>query len=72
MLNVWTDDGSNDYLLVGQTPKYFSIEDYSADIDQARLFTGQTVSTMGISIAPNQMVTTTFGMVLPLVWLVKV
>ena len=53
-------DGS---LLVGTTPKFFSIEDYSADIDQARLFTGQTVSTMGISIAPNQMVTTTFGMV---------
>lgn len=63
MLNVWTDDGTNDYLLVGQTPKYFSIEDYSADIDQSRLFTGQTVSTMGVSIAPNQMVTTTFGMV---------
>ena len=63
MLNTWTDSGTNDYLLVGTTPKYFSIEDYSADIDQARLFTGQTVSTMGISIAPNQMVTTTFGMV---------
>lgn len=55
-----TSDGS---LLVGTAPKFFSIEDYSADIDQARLFTGQTVSTMGISIAPNQMVTTTFGMV---------
>ena len=27
------------------------------------MFTGQTVSTMGVSIAPNQMVTTTFGMV---------
>lgn len=63
MLNTWTDSGTNDYLLVGTTPKYFSIEDYSADIDQARLFTGQTVSTMGVSIAPNQMVTTTFGMV---------
>ena len=56
-------DGSSGALLVGTTPKFFSIEDYSADIDQARLFTGQTVSTMGISIAPNQMVTTTFGMV---------
>jgi len=50
-------------LKVGVTPMFFSIEDYSADIDTARLFTGQTVSTMGISIAPNQMVTTTFGMV---------
>lgn len=59
MLNVWTAD----VLKVGTTPKYMSIEDYAADIDQARLFTGCTVSTMALSIAPNQMVTTTFGMV---------
>ena len=59
LLNTW----STDVLKVGTTPKYFSIEDYAADIDQARLFTGCTVSTMGMSIAPNQMVTTTFGMV---------
>jgi hypothetical protein len=50
-------------LKVGTTPKFFSIEDYAADIDQARLFTGLSVSTMAISLAPNQMVTTTFGMV---------
>lgn len=54
---------ATDVLKVGTTPKYFSIEDYAADIDQARLFTGCTVSTLGLSIAPNQMVTTTFGMV---------
>lgn len=59
MLNAW----DTNVLKVGTSPKYFSIEDYSADIDQARLFTGQTVSTMGVSIAPNQMVTATFGMV---------
>ena len=59
MLNAW----SSDVLKVGVTPKYFSIEDYAADIDQARLFTGCTVSSMAISLAPNQMVTTTFGMV---------
>lgn len=59
LLNTW----STDVLKVGTTPKYFSIEDYAADIDQARLFTGCTVSTMGMSIAPNQMVTATFGMV---------
>ena len=59
MLNVWTTN----VLKVGVTPKFFSIEDYAADIDQARLFTGMTVSSMGISLAPNQMVTTTFGMV---------
>jgi len=59
MLSAW----DTNVLKVGTSPKYFSIEDYSADIDQARLFTGQTVSTMGVSIAPNQMVTATFGMV---------
>ncbi len=59
MLNVW----ATDVLKVGTTPKYFSIEDYAADIDQSRLFTGCTVSTLALSIAPNQMVTTTFGMV---------
>lgn len=50
-------------LKVGVAPKFFSIEDFAADIDQARLFTGMSVSSMAISLAPNQMVTTTFGMV---------
>ena len=59
MLNVW----STTTLKVGTTPKFFSIEDYAADIDQARLFTGCSVSSMAISLAPNQMVTTTFSMV---------
>ena len=59
MLNTWTTN----VLKVGTAPKFFSVEDYAADIDQARVFTGLSVSTMGISLAPNQMVTTTFGMV---------
>jgi len=59
MLNTW----ATDVLKVGTTPKFFSMEDYAADIDQARLFSGMSVSTMGVSLAPNQMVTTTFGMV---------
>lgn len=59
MLNTFVTN----VLKVGVTPKFFSIEDYAADIDQARLFTGMAVSSMGISLAPNQMVTTTFGMV---------
>ena len=59
MLSTW----STNVLKVGTTPKFFSIEDYASDIDQARLFTGMTVSTLGISMAPNQMVATTFGMV---------
>ncbi len=59
MLNTF----DTNVLKVGTTPRFFSMEDYAADIDQARLFTGMSVSTMGISLAPNQMVTTTFGMV---------
>jgi hypothetical protein len=59
MLNTW----ATDVLKVGTTPKYFSIEDYAADVDQARLFTGCTVSSLALSIAPNQMVTSTFTMV---------
>lgn len=59
MLSSW----SLDVIKVGTTPKFFSLEDYAADIDQARLFTGCTVNTMGVSLAPNQMVTTTFGIV---------
>ena len=59
MLNTF----STNVLKVGTTPKFMSIEDYAADVDQARLFTGMTVSSMGISLAPNQMVTTTFTMV---------
>lgn len=65
MLNTWDTSPSSapDELKVGTTPKFFSIEDYAADIDQARLFTGCTVSSMAVSMAPNQMVTTTFGIV---------
>ena len=61
MLNTW--DGITHTLKVGTTPKFFSIEDYAADIDQARVFTGCSVSSLAISLAPNQMVTTTLGMV---------
>ena len=59
MLNTW----ATNVLKVGTVPKFFSIEDYAADIDQARVFTGMSVNTMAVSLAPNQMVTTTFGMV---------
>ena len=54
---------STGVIKVGTTPKFLTLEDYATDIDQARLFTGCAVSTMGISMAPNQMVTATFGMV---------
>jgi hypothetical protein len=59
MLNTW----STNVLKVGTVPKYFSIEDYAADIDQARLFSGCSVNTLSVSLAPNAMVTGTFGIV---------
>lgn len=54
---------STNVIKVGTTPKFLTFEDYAADIDQARLFTGCAVNTMAVSLAPNQMVTTTFGIV---------
>lgn len=65
MLSTWdaTPVDADDELKVGTTPKYFSIEDAANDISQFRLFTGMSVSSMNVSIAPNQMVTTTFEMV---------
>ena len=50
-------------LKVGTTAKSFSIEDAATDIAQFRLFTGMTVSSLAVSIRPNQMVTGTFSMV---------
>lgn len=57
--NTW----STNTLKVGSTPKFFSIEDAANDIAQYRVFTGMSVSSMSISIAPNQMVATTFSMI---------
>jgi hypothetical protein len=57
--NTW----STNVLRVGTTPKYFSIEDAATDISQFRLFTGMAVSSMAVSIRPNQMVTATMSMV---------
>jgi hypothetical protein len=54
---------STNTLKVGTTAKSFSIEDAATDIAQFRLFTGMTVSSLAVSIRPNQMVTGTFSMV---------
>jgi hypothetical protein len=54
---------STNTLKIGTTPKFFSIEDAANDISQFRLFTGMAVSTLNVSIAPNQMVTAGFDMV---------
>jgi hypothetical protein len=65
MFGTWdaTPVASPDVLKVGTTLKTFTLEDAATDIAQYRLFTGMGVSQMAVSIAPNQMVTTTFSMV---------
>lgn len=54
---------STNVLKIGTTPKSFSIEDAATDVAQFRLFTGMTVSSLAVSIRPNQMVTGTFSMI---------
>lgn len=59
MMSTW----SADVIKIGTTPKYFSIEDYAADINQARLFSGCSVNTLSVALSPNAMVAGTFGVV---------
>lgn len=54
---------STGVMKIGTTPKFMTIEDGAQDITQFRQFLGCSVSTMNVSVAPNQMVMTTFGMV---------
>jgi len=65
MFGTWdtTPVASPDILKTGVDLQTFSIEDAANDIAQYRVFTGCSVSSMAVSIAPNQMVTTTFSMV---------
>lgn len=63
MFNTWETDPTTDELRVGTTLKHFSIEDYLADVDLARVYTGMTVSSMSISCRPNQMIQSTFSFV---------
>ena len=59
MMGTWTAD----VLKVGTEFRSFTFQDYAADIDQARLFTGCAINTMSVSLAPNAMVAGTFGIV---------
>lgn len=65
MMNAWDTSPATapDQIKVGTTQKYFTMEDAANDINQFRLFSGLAASSMNVSIAPNQMVSTTFDMV---------
>lgn len=60
---MFNDFASDNTITCGTTFKSFSVEDYAADIDVARLFSGMVVSSANFSIAPNQMVTADFNFV---------
>ena len=59
LMGTWTAN----VLTVGTEFRSFSIQDYAADITQARLFTGCSVNTLSVNLAPNAMVAGTFGVV---------
>ena len=63
MESAFLNSYATNVLKIGTTPKYFTMEDAANDINQFRLFTGLSVSSMNVSIAPNQMVTGSFDMV---------
>ena len=54
---------TSDVLKVGVDPSFLFLEDGALDIAQYRKFSGMGVSQMSISMAPNQMIQTTFEMV---------
>jgi hypothetical protein len=54
---------TNNHLTVGTTPRYLRIEDAALDISQFRQYSGCLVNSASFSIAPNQMVQTTFDIV---------
>tara|TARA_R110000823_G_scaffold134151_1_gene262905 strand:- start:107 stop:1045 length:939 start_codon:yes stop_codon:yes gene_type:complete len=65
MMSTWdsTPAAAPDLIKVGTTQKFFTMEDSAQDISQFRLFSGLSASSMNVSVAPNQMISTTFDMV---------
>jgi hypothetical protein len=61
--NTWDNSPSSspDILKIGETAKTFTLEDAASDISQYQLFTGCTMNTLNLSMAPNQMISATFG-----------
>lgn len=63
--SVFMSSWATNVLKVGTTLKSFSVQDEGLDAagNQFRLFTGVSATSLAVSIAPNQMVTGTFGFV---------
>lgn len=58
-MNTW----ATNVLKVGTSLKPFTVNDQMQDVTQNRIFTGVTVGSLNLSVAPNAMVATTFGLV---------
>ena len=61
MCGTWTDDGDPEHIIVGTTARTFTIERKHSDITQFLRSTGCSVNSMSLSVAPNSMITGTFG-----------
>lgn len=62
MFGTWDNSPAGaDELIVGTTAKYFTFQDAATSIGQNRLYTGCTVGSMSVSIAPNAMISPTFS-----------
>lgn len=63
MFGEWDNSFAGpDQLIVGTTAKYFTFQDAATSINQNRLYTGCTVGSMSVSVAPNAMVSPTFNL----------
>lgn len=60
---LFGDFDSSDELRLGTTFKSFSFEDGALDVDQYRVFTGCGINSMSMALAPNAMVTASFGVI---------
>lgn len=61
--NAWDASPTSlpDILTIGTTQKAFTFEDAGNTVDVYRLYTGCVMNSLNVSMAPNQMVTATFG-----------
>jgi len=63
MCGTWTSDGDPETLIAGTTARSFTIERHHEDIGKYLRSTGCCFNSMSLSIAPNSMVTGSFGVI---------
>lgn len=61
--SVFMSTWATNVLKVGTTVKSLSVEDAALDINSFRMFSGMAVGSMQMTVAPNQMIGTTFSLV---------